>query len=144
MVDYQEEHYEGRTIVRDTDGKIRSTRISPETASEMGKKRWSKPRAETSGTLLQEAGFENPEDAPEHLRVLADIASSGRSGAVAALRDILRLTRRNEQYEPPKEGERCPLCRLSRLDAIARIDAFEIGVLELAKRYRESDEHRQP
>jgi hypothetical protein len=102
-MDDQEEHYRGRTIVRNTEGKIVSAALSPKTASEMGKIRWAKPRAETKESLLQEAGYENPEDAPEHLRVLADIASSKRSGAVAALRDFLRLTHREPKYEEQAE-----------------------------------------
>jgi len=100
-----EETYGGRTIKRDVDGKITSASLSPETASEMGKVRWAKPRAETKETLLQEAGYERPEDAPEHLRVLADIASSKRSGAVAALRDFMRLTRRIEPEMAPEEPD---------------------------------------
>ena len=82
----------GRKHTRDEQGRFTSTELSSEEAAEMARLRWSKPRQESRETLLAEAGYENEEDAPEHLRVLADIATSGRSGAVAAMRDFLRLT----------------------------------------------------
>ena len=58
-----------------------------ETASAMNKRRWEKGREVTVESLLREAGYD-PDEAPEHLKILAKLASGGRSGAVSALRDF--------------------------------------------------------
>jgi hypothetical protein len=82
----------------------------------MARARWAKPRQETKEQLLLEAGYKNVNDAPEHLRVLAEIAASGRSGGVVALRDFLRLTDRyiEDKGETPiklEYGDVCPVCK---------------------------------
>ena len=106
---------DGRIVKRDpSTGRILKTELTPEQASEMGKRRWEKGRQSTRTTLLEEAGYPNSDDAPEHLTLLAEIASSGRSGAVAALRDFLRLTRPisgNPGEATVVPGEKCPTCR---------------------------------
>jgi hypothetical protein len=62
-----------------------------------------KARDTTSSQLLAEAGFNDTNQAPEHLRLLSELASSGRSGAVAALRDFRKLTQ-PERIEPTLEN----------------------------------------
>ena len=102
-----------RIVERDENGKIRKTKLTSEEAAEMGRVRWAGPRKETQETLLQEAGYDDPKDAPEHLRVLASIASSQRSGAVAAMRDFLRLTRPASDEAGAATvapGTQCPTC----------------------------------
>ena len=90
--------------------------LSSEEASEMGKKRWDKPIKESRDTLLQEAGYSNPEEAPEHLKVLAEMAVSQKSGSVAALRDFRKLNRIDREITPDYQpvtvlpGEICPTC----------------------------------
>jgi len=104
---------DNRIQKRDSSGKIRETKLTHEQASEMGKARWSKPHKETQETLLQEAGYDDPQDAPEHLRVLASIAASERTGSVAALRDFLRLTRPSSDDAGAvvvQPGTQCPTC----------------------------------
>jgi len=116
MTDKLESMGEGRKIVRGVDGRIERMVLTSEAASSMAKSRFAKGRdnTTTSSQLLAEAGFNNTNQAPEHLRLLSELASSGRSGAVPALRDFRRLTR-VEASEPgglarPQPGEQCPLC----------------------------------
>ena len=126
----------GRRVKRGPDGTFEKVVLDPEVAREMGKKSHSKRRSETSDTLLEEAGYD-PNKAPEHLRLLAEIAGSQRSGSVAALKDFRRLTREDEPAAPNKIelqiGELCaacglryyPLSRVSQEDLIRLAEALE-------------------
>lgn len=87
----EEELRPGLEVERGEDGQFKRVRLSPERAAAMGRMNRQPLHAETSGDLLTEAGYTDPSDAPEHLRLLAEIASSKRSGAVPALRDFRRL-----------------------------------------------------
>ena len=105
----------GRSVVRDPEtGKFVSASLDSETAREMGKRSHAKNRSETAGALLAEAGFDEDNQAPEHLKVLARLATDGRSGAVAALRDFRRLTSISAD-EPgavvAEPGTVCPTCK---------------------------------
>ena len=82
---------DGKRIVRDEYGRFQSVELDSETARAMGKRAYKRQKENTSSTLLAEAGYRET-DAPEHLRLLSQIASSKRSGAVPALRDFRRLT----------------------------------------------------
>jgi len=100
---------------RGIDGKFvkGGVNLSSAEAAAMGSK--AHKTATIKGTLLEEAGYSSPEDAPEHLRVLAEIAASKRSGAVPAMRDFLRLTARYVEDPTTKmptvhPGEKCPTC----------------------------------
>ena len=53
--------------------------------------------------LLVDAGFDPPKTAPEHLRVLADLAVQNKSGSVQALSAFLALTGRGVNGDPPVE-----------------------------------------
>ena len=62
--------------------------------------------------LLKEAGYADT-PAPEHLRVLAEIAASKGSGSVAAMNAFLKLTSKpGDTSKPgkPGPGSICPLC----------------------------------
>lgn len=88
--------------------------LSSEQASEMGKQSHAKRGSETADKILAEAGFDDDNPAPEHLQVLVDYGVSGKSGAVAALRDVRRLTSTEEAAAGPavavKPGHKCPVC----------------------------------
>lgn len=103
----------GNTITRrDEQGRIVEKELDKETASAMGKRRWAKGREGTASTLLQEAGYDGDNTAPEHLKVLAEIAASKAAGSVAAMRDFLKLTGKREvgSVSKPAPGTICPLC----------------------------------
>jgi hypothetical protein len=58
---------------------------------------------------LIEAGYEQPDQAPEHLRILARQAMS----STPAMRDFLKLTKQMEDTVQAVEiqpGEKCPTC----------------------------------
>ena len=97
---------DGKVITRDEYGRFQSVELSSEVARSMAKSKHPNKLQNTNATtLLQEAGYTNESDAPEHLRLLAQIASSKRSGAVPALRDFRRLTR-VEASEPAAADKR--------------------------------------
>jgi len=78
-------------LERDDQGRIVRKELSSEEASELGRLKHSKPRAASRDMLLQQAGY-TAENAPEHLKVLAELASQQRSGSVPALNAFLKLT----------------------------------------------------
>ena len=110
----EEESYEGRTIERDASGKFVKASLDPETARAMSAQAQIKKKSKTIGNLLEEAGYTDENEAPKHLKILAEIAASKKSGAVSALRDFRRLVNPGEGDPKgpnrPKAGERCPLC----------------------------------
>jgi hypothetical protein len=84
---------DGKRITRDEFGRFEKVELDSSTARAMAKARAPNvSRDTTSTTLLEEAGYSDLAQAPEHLRLLAQIASSRRSGAVPALRDFRKLT----------------------------------------------------
>lgn len=99
---------------RNPDGTIAKKELSSEEASAMGKRRWEKGKEDSAESLLAEAGYTDEHPAPEHLKVLAEIAASKSAGAVAAMRDFLKLTARviEEPGKPgkPAPGTVCSLC----------------------------------
>src|SRR4030067_704991 len=83
-----------RQTVRDIDGKIIKAKLSPEEASRMSKIGHAKKAGLMSGRvsqLLKDRGID-PATADEGLRSLAEIAVTGRSGAVSALRYLDMLS----------------------------------------------------
>ena len=90
--------------------------LSSESARELGQRRHQKPIDESRDTLLKESGYSNPKEAPEHLKVLAELAVTQKSGSVAALRDFRKLNRIDREYTPDYQpvivlpGEICPTC----------------------------------
>ena len=108
---------DGRVLKRDQQGKVREASLPPEIASKMGKARAANlagARSERVLQLLRDRGI-NPDDADEGLATLAQIAISGRSGDVSALRYLDLLS---GHYTPdtggsvtaPRPGEQCPTC----------------------------------
>jgi len=108
---------DGRVLKRDQQGKVRQASLPPEIASRMGRARGAKAagaRSERVLQLLRDRGI-NPDDADEGLATLAEIAISGRSGGVAAMRYLDTLS---GHYTPdtggsvaaPRPGEQCPTC----------------------------------
>jgi hypothetical protein len=116
-----------RITKRDEFGRILpgGKELSSDRARELVKKRWEKPIQQSLSTLLLEAGYSDPEEAPEHIKVLAEIAVSQRSGSVAALRDFRKLARLDREitrdYQPSvilNPGDICPTCNHPVLDII--------------------------
>jgi len=104
-------------IIRDSKtGKIITNKLTSEEASELGRRRWEKQREGGRNRLLQEAGYDNPDDAPELVKQLADIIISGKSGAVGATGQLLKLVNFKGLAESPltpivfNPPGRCPTC----------------------------------
>lgn len=119
-------------IERDSFGRITSNEIGTERAREMAKARWEKAdgrKIESAGTLLEQAGYGTPEEAPEHLRLLARLASSEKAGSVAALSAFLKLTGKAEavtgDLQMGTDG-RCPVC------GCTPVSGLQIGLNDLA------------
>jgi hypothetical protein len=107
---------DGRQIKRDVDGQIIDTRLSSDAARQMQagrSKNRNRQHQEDISELLAEAGYANPEDAPAHLKQLASMAASGRSGSVSALVAFIRHTRAGDVAETdiPELGSICPKCK---------------------------------
>lgn len=101
------------TLERDTDGKIVHSRLSSSEASAMGQKRWSRAHDNKTRSLLASRGLD-PDTCDEGLKALAAIATTGRSGAVSAMKYLDTLT---NFYNPGQSdnirvgnGEVCPVC----------------------------------
>ena len=90
------ENLDGRRIVRNELGQFVKVELDPETARAMSERATEIRRTDGSKQLLQEAGYK-PGTEPEHLRLLAQIASSKRTGSVAALRDFRKITQPEQQ-----------------------------------------------
>jgi hypothetical protein len=132
MTDETEELGEGREIVRNPDGTFAKTKLSSETAKKMGERAHSQKKKNKSDTLLEQAGFENPSKAPEHLKVLAEMAVSKRSGSVQAMNAFLKLTLQDEP-EPikfsGKIGEKCPTCGTIAMVKLATPESLRIPII---------------
>jgi len=85
------EEYPGHEIERDTDGKIKKHKLSSSEARRMARKRWNKKGNDRAAELLKDRGID-PETADAGLKSLAEIATSGRSGAVTSMKYLDRLT----------------------------------------------------
>lgn len=145
-----ETYPDGRIITRGLDGKIAKTILPPETARMMGASNLKKAARfeDDLTTLLAEAGY-NLDDCPAAIKRSAEIFLGGQSGAVAAGRLFLQLTRQPESPESAglKPGSNCPGCgRLILPDYIqehvdnyaARLVAGAAGVVR-EERARESE-----
>jgi hypothetical protein len=112
-------------LIQDVNGRIITNKISSEEARELAKKRWEKHGTESASNLLEEAGFNQDNPAPEYLNVLAKMATGNRSGAVSAMGAFLKLTNQTgggayDNVVTVLPGERCPTCN--------RIMATDISV----------------
>lgn len=79
----------------------------------MAARRWEKPVEENLTGLLEEAGYDDANPAPTLVRLMGEQIARGGSGAVAAAREFMRLTRQpNEQIVFKAEpGSVCPTCK---------------------------------
>jgi hypothetical protein len=121
-----------RIIQRDIDGKVLpgGTQLDSEDAAAMAAARWAKPKTQSTDALLKQAGFDDSSTAPEHLRLLARLGSSGRAGSVQALRAFLQLTGKTEAVTGDMQmlpDGRCPVCGCTPANEI------QIGVNALAE-----------
>ena len=100
-------------ITRNEKGQIVGHNLSSERASEMASKRWAKQHETQVIELLEQAGFDNPDDAPAHIRLLAEKAVKSSAGSVTALVQFVKLIRGGGDgtaaYDP-KRGGPCPTC----------------------------------
>lgn len=99
---------------RDELGRATKSVLSRDQASKMGKQSHAKRGSETADKILAEAGYDDDNPASEQLKVLVDYGVSGKSGAVAALRDVRRITSTEEAATGPavavRPGNKCPTC----------------------------------
>ena len=85
--------------------------LSSEDATNQGKMRKGKKEKLTSASqLLQDAGYPDPEDAPERKKLMAQEAAKGNVPAIRsfATKDELKA---EVQVGYPAPGERCPTCQ---------------------------------
>ena len=115
-----EEVYNGKRITRNEKGQFVKVELDREKAQEMQVKSTLAQKNAGSEQLLQEAGYE-PGTAPEHLKVLAQIAASKRSGSVGALRDFRSITQGVQQEQSKARGKH-------------KIEAMSDIVVELKRR----------
>lgn len=98
---------------RDSKGRFTKKTLDSDTAKDMQARRWVKPREDAAKLLLAEAGYSEDNPAPEYLRILVDIAVSKKASAVPAMREVLRLTSKQDAIASPGKpgpGTICPLC----------------------------------
>ena len=85
--------------------------LDSETAREMTARRTAHVPARDA--LLEEAGYGPENPAPQSLITLAELAVNQKAGAVAAMREVLRLTGKpgdTGKQGKPGPGTICPLC----------------------------------
>ena len=93
---------------RDSMGRIVKSSLSSERAKEIGRIGNVARKGASMDQLLVEAGHE-PEEAPEHLRILAKLAQS----SPPAMRDFLKMTKvidDKAEVVLAIPGELCPTC----------------------------------
>ena len=94
---------------RNPDGTIKSSVLDSETAAAMGKRGREVMKGTSRDKLLQEADYDDPDDAPEYLRILAKQALT----STPAMKAYLQLTRTVEEAKVEvtvQPGEKCPTC----------------------------------
>ena len=97
----------GRSITQDPKtGRITAATLDSETAREMGERGHQQQKGTSRDKLLRAEGYENPEDAPEDLQIVAKIASGGGAAAVTAMRLFHSMTGTSDGA--PAENGRCP------------------------------------
>ncbi|MHC4413538.1 MAG: hypothetical protein ACYSW6_11325 [Planctomycetota bacterium] len=94
-------------------GQITKAELSTAEAKRRGAMSHDKKVNGKAGKLLLEAGYDEDNQAPFHLAVIAEYAVSGKSGAVSAMRDFRRLTNPGVDIDSMislQAGETCPAC----------------------------------
>lgn len=89
--------------------------LTSKQAADQGRKGNESRKGLSSKALLQQAGYDDPENAPEYLIILAEIGAGKSSGAVPAMNAFLRETSQFTEDTPGKvvvnPGDICPTCR---------------------------------
>lgn len=87
--------------------------LTTEKAREMQQASISKPIKETAASILAEAGYSQDHPAPASVKLMVDIAVSKKGNAVAAMREVMRMTGKTEKASKPGQpapGSMCPTC----------------------------------
>ena len=137
-----EEVYNGKRITRNEKGQFVKVELDREKAQEMQVKSTLAQKNAGSEQLLQEAGYE-PGTAPEHLKVLAQIAASKRSGSVGALRDFRAITQGVQQEQSKARGKH-KIVKVGGSDWLVKLDGVlyrRVGAeaAELARMIKDPD-----
>ena len=94
-----------RSVERDEKGRFITAHLSSDEAKRIGKLSYESKKGASRDTLLQEAGYD-PDDAPEHLRLLAQMAAGRSGGAVSAMSAFIKLTVKPDRTADA--GNTCP------------------------------------
>jgi hypothetical protein len=145
---------DGQRVSRDIDGKFaRGGTLSSERAAELGRMKHTRENSVARDELLRDRGID-ADNADAGLRSLAEIATSGRSGAVQALRYLDLLTgygqpeaAQTEQHQvevyglPGKEPQ---IVLVNRLMYVRPTKELEEKIRELAlENLRKSERERE-
>ena len=135
-----------RQTTRDIDGKILTAKLSSEEASRMVKianANRAGLKSDRVSQLLKDRHID-PDTADEGLRSLAEIAVTGRSGAVSALRYLDMLSGYYSPdvggVAPPLPGEACPVCRLWNATLTKELNAIWPKLMQFLDKWRDEIE----
>ena len=93
-----------RSVERDNKGRFIAASLSSDEARRMNEIATESKKGASKDELLRQAGYE-PDDAPEHLVLLAKMAGGKGTGAVSALNAFIKLTVKPDR--PVKDGNNC-------------------------------------
>lgn len=93
---------------RDELGRATESKLSSEEASKMGKLSGKSRAGDSRDQLLKEAGYDNPDEAPESKRLLAQQAAKG---YVPAIKGFLGKEEEKDVSVVVQPGDRCPTCQ---------------------------------
>lgn len=134
----------GRQLKRSTDGRISGSHITPAVARQMGAGRTRNKTAKHESDinqLLKEAGYPDPAQAPAHLRHLAEMATSGKSGSVSAITRFVALTRQDKPADEVQLGigDLCPVCGQYNMDLDGELLLQLLDLLQQLKKLGTDD-----
>ena len=93
---------------RDERGRVTKSVLSSERAKEIGKLGGAAKAGNSRDQLLKEAGYDNPDDAPEGKRLLAQQAAKGYVPAIKGF--LAKEDMKDVSVAVIQPGERCPTC----------------------------------
>ena len=96
-------------LERDDLGRATKSVLSSEDASKMGKLSGKSRAGDSRDQLLKEAGYDNPDDAPESKRLLAQQAAKGYVPAIKGF--LSKEEAKDVSVVVVQPGERCPTCQ---------------------------------
>ena len=124
-----------RSVERDEKGRFTTVHLSSEEAQRIGKLSYESKKGTSRDALLTEAGYD-PDDAPEHLRLLAQMAAGRSGGAVSAMSAFIKLTVKPDRATDA--GNTCPYASscvlLDAYDGRASQEATEAARQRLGER----------